>query len=127
MKLIIAVADEQTEAKLKVVLQKNGNELEAVCRNTDILIDYVEILRPDMIIMDLELSGKFRTAEVTKYFNEVYNIPVVYLINNSAHVKIMNALDTNPFGLITDPDDDRQVNFTLELVYNKFSESLHLL
>ncbi|KQC06222.1 MAG: hypothetical protein APR54_07540 [Candidatus Cloacimonas sp. SDB] len=127
MKLIIAVADEQTEAKLKEILRKNGNELEAVCRKTDILIDYVEILRPDMIIMDLELTGKFKTAEVTKYFNEVYNIPVVYLINNSAHVKIMNALETNPFGLITDPDDDRQVNFTLELVYNKFSESLHLL
>lgn len=127
MNLILAVPNEATELKLKAVLQQNRHEIEAVCYKTHILMAYVEILRPDLVIMDLELPGKFKTTEITEYFNNKFAIPVVYLISRSGDPYIKEALETNPFGLITDPGDDRQVIFTLELAYKKFSECLHLL
>jgi AmiR/NasT family two-component response regulator len=127
MNLIIAVSLKETEYKLRSILQKNGHEIEAVCGRTHVLLDYVAILKPDLVVMDLHLPGKFKATEVTQYFNDEFDIPVVYLINNSENSTIKQALDTNPFGIITDPGDDRQLNFTLELAYNKFNESLQLL
>ena len=127
MKLIIAVPDKNTASLLEGILHKNNHKVEALCSKTHDLIDYVELLRPDLVILDLELPGKFKPEEITRYFNDVFDIPVVYLVNNSREIKIHAALETNPYGLITDPGDGRQVNFTLELAYNKFEESLYLL
>ena len=127
MIFVLAVSSPKTIEQLKLILEMNSHEIGAVCCCTQTVIDYVELIRPDICIMENDLAGKYQPSEVTKYFNDVFNIPVVYIINNSAAPKMRQLLESNPSGIITDPGDTVQVNYTLELAYNKFEESLYLL
>ena len=127
MRLILAVAQKKAAGEMKNILTQNNHKIEAVCTRTQDVIGYAEVLRPDLVIMDIDLPGKFTTNEITKHFNTVFDLPVVYLISNTVGDRLNEALEINPYGLITDPEDRRQLNYTLELVYNKFEESLRLL
>jgi two-component system, LytTR family, response regulator len=127
MKFVIAVGELKILKQLENILKSNSHDIEAVCGNTHDLIEYVELMRPDLVIMENDLPGKFLPCEVTKYFNDVFDVPVVYIINNNDLGRMRQVIESNPYGIITDPGDERQVNFTLELAYNKFEESLYLL
>lgn len=127
MNFVLAVSTPKIIEQLKMILEMNSHEIGAVCFYTHTAIDYVELIRPDICIMENDLTGKYQPSEVTKYFNDVFNIPVVYIINNSAVPKMKQLLESKPYGIITDPGDTVQVNYTLELAYNKFEESLYLL
>ena len=121
MDLIIAVKNRRIAKQLEFTLKRNHSVL-AVCKKTQELVDLVELTRPDMVIMEIDLSGKFTVEDLTKYINEVFKIPVVFIITTSSTVMLNKALQLNPYGILTDPGDVWQVDFILELAYNKFTE-----
>jgi len=127
MNFILAITKNKTLDQLQNILTDNLHETCAVCRKTHDLIYLAKLIHPDMVIMDLILQGKFPPGEVARYLNEKLDIPVVYILNSSKTSDIREAIKENLHGLITDPGDARQVNYTLELVYNKFAECLYLL
>ena len=127
MNFILAITKSRTLEQLQNILTENLHETSAVCRKTHDLIYLAELIHPDMVIMDLVMHGKFQPGEVARYLNEKLDIPVVYILNSTKISDIREAIKENLHGLITDPGDARQVNYTLELVYNKFEECLYLL
>ena len=127
MRVLIAVSDKTIAADLAKILQKNMYEVECICSNTTDTINYVEALRPDLIIMDVDLPGEFSAFDVTVYFNDVFGIPVVYLTLQSSRYEIEEAIRTEPYGFLSECCNEEQIYITLELAYNKYAESFYLL
>jgi len=127
MRILIAVSDRNTADELEKVLHNNLYEVECICTNTIDTISYVEALRPDLVIMDVDLPGEFSACEVTVYFNDVFNIPVVYLTLHSSEDTIKEAIKTEPYGFLTDSYNEKQIYITFDFVFNKYSESFYLL
>jgi len=127
MRVLVAVSDIIIAADLAKALQNNLYEVECICSNTTDTINYVEALRPDLIIMDIDLPGEFSACDITLYFNDVFGIPVVYLTLHSSRNKIEEAIRSEPYGFLSECCNQEQIYITLELAYTKYSESFYLL
>lgn len=75
--------------------------------------------KPDLILMDINLSGKMDGIEAACQMRSRLNIPVVYITAHSEDTIFQRAKDTNPFGYIVKPFDDRELRIAIEMALYK--------
>ena len=56
--------------------------------------------RPDIVLMDVRLSGAIDGIEAAQRIRSVHDIPVVYLTAHSDPETLSRALGTEPFGYV---------------------------
>jgi len=127
LKVIIAVSDKSIAAEMADILKNNFYEVEHICSDTTEVVNYTEALRPDLVIMDIDLPGEFSSCEVTGYFNNVFGIPVVYLTIYSGEEKKEEAIRTEPYGFPSKHKKEEHVYINLEMAYKKYTDSFILL
>ncbi|HWQ66134.1 MAG TPA: response regulator [Methanospirillum sp.] len=81
--------------------------------------------RPDIIIMDILLSGEKDGIDTAIEVQELYDIPIVYISSNLDDPIVERARMTRPQGFIVKPFTDIQLKATLEMaLLNKRSFGL---
>ena len=75
------------------------------------------------------MKGDHSAFELTEYINEVFKLPVVFLTIYPENLNLFpeKILNEYPYVLLEKPYNDRQLYVTIELAYNKYSESMYLL
>jgi len=79
----------------------------------------VEADRPDLILMDIVLKGRMDGIEAAERITSQFNIPVLYLTAHTNQEYIERAKQTNPFGYLVKPYNQKELYATIEMALHK--------
>ena len=85
----------------------------------DEAIRKAEVDRPDLILMDIVLKGKMNGIEAADRIASQFNIPVIYLTAYTDQEYIERAKQTNPFGYLVKPYNQKELHTTIEMALHK--------
>lgn len=118
---ILIVDDENLSAELvRGMLSNIGYDVCAVATNCNEAVEKTVELRPDLILMDIELRGEMTGIEVAEKILGKVDMPIVYLTNFSDHATIDSAKMTQPFGYIKKPFSVGELRSTIEIALYRY-------
>jgi PAS domain S-box-containing protein len=113
---ILVVEDESIVAlDIQDRLEALGYEVPATVGTGEQAIQQAGSLRPDLVLMDIQLHGAMDGVEAADRIRELYQIPVIYLTANADHPTVQRAKVTEPFGFVIKPFDERELHTTIEV------------
>jgi hypothetical protein len=117
---LLIVEDEVIVAlDLRSRLEDFGYQVIDMLTTGEDAIDLVDKTPPDLILMDIRLDGLLDGIQTAKVINDKHDIPVVYLTANTDDTTIFRAMETEPYGYIFKPFEDRELQKTIEMALHK--------
>lgn len=119
-KKILVVEDEIVIAE-EIVDRLKGLGFDVPCKVTsgEDAIKKSEETRPDLVLMDIKLEGDMDGIGAARQIRERFDIPVIYLTAYSDEKTLNNAKITQPYGYVTKPYEDRDLEITIEMALYK--------
>lgn len=90
---------------LKFKLEDMGCNFVGASNNAKDAIEDIEKLKPDIVLLDLNLLGSLNGLDVANEI-EPYNIPIIYISSNINEDFLKKALELAPYGFIRKPFND---------------------
>ncbi|MFA6596700.1 MAG: ATP-binding protein [Ignavibacteriaceae bacterium] len=79
--------------------------------------------KPDLILMDINLSGEINGIEAAAIINKEYDVPIIFLTASSDEKTISSAIESGPYGYIFKPFELNTLKTTLDLsIYKSKTE-----
>lgn len=105
---------------LKLRLTKMGYRVKAGYSSGEETIGSIAGDLPDLILMDITLSGKMDGIATAQHIQKRYNIPVVFLTANTDPETFERAKITDDCEYVVKPFSDHDLHIAIELAYHKF-------
>ncbi|MCC7557636.1 MAG: PAS domain S-box protein [Methanobacteriaceae archaeon] len=119
-KKVLIVEDESiTALELKRKLMHWGYEISATVDTGKKAVETALELEPDLILMDIVLKGDLDGIKAFKKIKKSLDIPIIYITAHSDENTLNRAQETDPFGYILKPIDDKDLKFTIEMALFK--------
>lgn len=99
----IAEDDPLSGKMMNITVKRIGFEFLGLGTNTDTVIKEVGELKPDVVLMDIDMPGTQDGIGAAEIIKEKYQIPVIYVTANSEDSVFDRALKTSPFGYVLKP------------------------
>lgn len=121
MKKVLIVEDEGiTSFELETKIENWGYSVVGTAISGVQAYKMVEEFKPDLIIMDIQLTGVEDGVEVIENIQSKNEIPFIYVTAYSSNVLMDRAHKTLPYAYITKPFNDRELKFAIELALYKY-------
>jgi PAS domain S-box-containing protein len=117
--ILIVEDDELSSLLLKTSLEKNGYTVLASARSGEKAVSLAGKLNPDLVAMDINLSGKMDGLEASAEIKKRFNIPSVFLTSYVDKEIIEKAVATSALGFLSKPVDDRNLEATFMLAFSR--------
>jgi CheY-like chemotaxis protein len=113
---ILVVEDESEVAEtLKIMLKKFGYNVVGCENKAESAIQKAGNLHPDLVLMDIELSGKMDGVEAADAIRKKYHIPVIY-ITALCDAKTLERVGASvPYGYILKPFTENELHTVIEI------------
>ena len=85
-----------------------------------------EQLRPDLVLMDIQLAGEMDGITAAQAIRERFAIPIVFLTAFVGDETLERAKETEPFGYIVKPFQDRELRTVIEMALYKHQAETRL-
>lgn len=116
---ILIVEDEYILAlNFAKYLSSSGFDVTTVCDGDEAIKKAFE-LKPDLILMDINLKGDINGIEAVKKIKQNYNIPVLYISAHLEELILKGTKKTESYEYITKPLIEEDLKDKVELVLNK--------
>lgn len=76
-------------------------------------------LSPDLILMDIVLEGEMSGIDAAQVIQQYMDIPVIYLTANADQMTVLRARETNPFGYVVKPVNDKELFSNIDTALQK--------
>ncbi len=86
-----------------------------------------ENLKPDVILMDIHLKGEMDGIEAAGIIRERRSVPVIYITAYSDQATLERAKQTQPYGYILKPFQEREIHSVIEMALYKHRSEAELL
>ncbi len=124
---ILVVEDEQIVAEdLKMTLETLGYEVAGIASRGETAVELAESESPDLILMDIMLAGAMDGISAASEIRALFNIPVIYVTAYADSNLLERAKQTEPFGYIVKPFNEREVQSNIEIALFKHHMELEL-
>jgi cellulose synthase/poly-beta-1,6-N-acetylglucosamine synthase-like glycosyltransferase/DNA-binding response OmpR family regulator len=121
---ILLVEDEAiTALDIKSRLEHGGYNVVDIVDNAEDAIKSAKKYLPHLVLLDINLKGEKSGVDVAEEIN-LLNIPVVFLTAQTDEKTINKAIGKAPYGYITKPFDERDLEHTVSLAINKSLENM---
>lgn len=125
-KILIAEDEFIIAMDIKKILEKLGYEVTSfVGKGTD-AISRAEIEKPDLVLMDIMLSGPFSGIEAAEVIKNKFHIPIVYLTALTDDETLQKAKITEPGAYLLKPFDQRGLHSAIEIALYKYKMETQL-
>ena len=119
-KKILVVEDEFiTATALQSSLEDLGFEVVGTADNGDEAIQAAGEHKPDVILMDIQLIGDMNGITAAGIIKQKYEIPVIFLTGQSDDATIGKALESEPFGYIVKPFEEKNLKTSITMALYK--------
>jgi len=110
MEKILIVEDEILIANdISQALRSFGYEVMEIVVSGKDAIKFVKSHKPDLILMDIMLEGEMNGIDAALEINEENSIPIIYLTAFSDVKTLRKASESNPYGYILKPFEEREL------------------
>lgn len=117
---IVVVEDEAIVAMdLKAKLEDLGYAVPGSTHSGEEAVNMVSLIQPDLVLMDIRLSGEMDGVQAAGEIHETLNIPVVYLTAYADEATLERAKQTGPLGYLLKPVDHKSLQSVVELALHK--------
>lgn len=117
---ILVVEDESIVAMdIQDRLESLGYDVPATVATGERAIEKTEMLRPDLVLMDIQLQGDMDGVQAADAIRRRFGVPVVFLTANADDATIQRAKVTEPFGYIIKPFEERELHTTIAMALYK--------
>lgn len=118
---ILVVEDQRIIAKnIKASLEKLGYDVLALVTSGEEAIETAAKLLPDLVLMDIRLSGNMDGVTAAEQIYSDLHIPIVYLTAHSDIATVKRATVTGAFGYILKPFKQQDLLATIETALNRY-------
>jgi len=126
-KRIMIVEDEAiTALYLKERLLKKGYVVAGIESSAEDAMIRAEELMPDLVLMDIFLSGKMNGIEASRHIYTRLRIPIVFLTAYSQDSLVELAIKTEPFGYMIKPFNEVELYANIEIALLKHRSASYL-
>ena len=121
---ILIVEDERITAEdIKGALESAGYKVPDLASSGEEAVKKAGEIRPDLILMDIQLGGDMDGIQAAEIIREQYGIPVIFLTAYSDAFTVQRAKITEPsgyilkepFGFIHKPFEESELHTTIEI------------
>ncbi|MDN3664310.1 response regulator transcription factor [Algibacter miyuki] len=93
-----------------------------VAYSKDDAIEAIDTLRPDLVLIDINLEGDYEGFLVAEHINNTKKIPFLYLTSYSGKQVLDRAKKTLPMGYVVKPFNEKELYSTIEIALYNFSK-----
>ncbi len=113
---ILAVEDEGIVAlDIQAKLEDMGYRVPNIVSSAEDAIETARRLRPDLVLMDIQLKGELDGIDAAETIGTELGIPVVYLTAYSDEQTLARAKAARPSGYLLKPFEERELYTTVEI------------
>jgi PAS domain S-box-containing protein len=118
---ILIVEDELIVAhSIQMRLEHYGYDVVGLANSGDEAISSLEQTAPELILMDIRLSGALDGIRAAEQIRKLWDIPIIFLTAYSDDETLARAKITEPFGYIIKPFETRELVNNIEIaLYRK--------
>lgn len=117
---ILIVEDELILAQaLRVQLERFGYQVVGQAASAEEAVELASSLRPDLVLMDIQLSGEGNGIEAGTEIRTRFDIPIVFLTAFSDRATIEQVKRAEPFGYLAKPVKGETLQTTVEIAMHK--------
>ncbi len=123
-KKVLIVEDEFSIAlDIKTSLKKEGYNIVGIANSYNEAMMYAEEAMPDIVIMDINISGEKNGIVAAKDIYDRYRIPIVFLTAYGDDDTFKKALKSRPFAFLLKPFNTKELSFTVQIALQKHFEN----
>ena len=121
---VVIIEDEFAIAEdIKTYLEKNDYHVQAIFDSAECALPFIQTELPDVLLIDIKLSGVMSGIDLVKQIRSQINIPVIYITANSDHATFEKAKATHPHAFLVKPFTSINLLASIELaLYNFLNE-----
>ena len=120
-KILMVEDDMIIAADISMQLTKLGYEVIGINTRGEDALHAIENNRPDIILMDIVLTGKMNGIEAAHIILEKFQVPVIFLTSNSDDATFQQAISAKPYAFISKPFQKSELERTLELTVQRIT------
>ena len=118
---LLLVLDETFASELQVPLKRLGYQVVDSVANSQQALERVAELQPDLVLVSIHLDGELGGISVGKQIYNQFDLPVIYISDQSGQATIRRSGGTAPFGYLFRPIDEKQILATIEVALTRHS------
>jgi len=117
---ILVVEDDAIIGRhIQAILKKNGYEISAIVTSGKDAIQSAFDLRPELILMDIQLEGSLDGIMAAEAIQASLSVPIIYLTAFADSQTLQRAKITDPFGYVLKPFEERGLVTNIVMALNK--------
>ena len=117
---VLVVEDERIVAlDLRGALEDLGYAVVGTAATSDEALRVADERRPDLVLMDIRISGARDGIQTASMLRARYHLPVVYLTANGDADTLERALATEPAGYLVKPYNPHTLRTTIEVAFRR--------
>lgn len=120
-KILLVEDDMIIAADISLQLSKLGYEVIGISTRGEDALKTIAGNRPDIILMDIILSGKMNGIEAARLILERHQIPVIFLTSNNDDATFQRALAARPYAFIAKPFQKSELERSLKLTLQRMA------
>jgi YesN/AraC family two-component response regulator len=116
---VLIVEDELIIARdIKDILSRSGYVITNICSSVAQAKESLNKIKPDLVLIDINLQGDLPGTEIGKFLLEKDKIPFVYITSYTDAKTIDDVKATRPMGYLVKPFKKIELLITVELALN---------
>jgi diguanylate cyclase (GGDEF)-like protein/PAS domain S-box-containing protein len=124
---ILVVEDEVIIAvDIQRTLIKMGYEVPEFVTSAETALERIATLQPDLVLMDIHLSGEMDGIAAADEIRQRDRLPVVFLTAHSDEATLSRAKITEPYGYVLKPFEERELQIAIEIALYRHKSEMKL-
>lgn len=124
---IMVVEDEVIIAQdIQRTLKKLGYEVLVFLISAESALANIDVIRPDLVLMDIHLSGTMDGIAAAEEIRRRQRLPVVFLTAHSDEATLSRARITEPYGYVLKPFEERELQIVIDIALYRHRSEMQL-
>lgn len=104
---------------LQRTLESEGYQVVGTADSGEVALDQITALHPDLVLMDIMLTGKLDGVQTAAVIKDSLGIPVIFITALTDRETVQRAKISEPYGYLTKPFEDRGIFTVVEMALYK--------
>ena len=124
-KIRIGIVEDETiiAHNIAALLTELGYSICSLCSNYDEAIEMMGSCRPDLVLLDINLSRSRDGIDVAKYIRANNDVPIIFLTANGDKNTVDRAKQVNPDAYLVKPFQATNLYSTIEIALYNFNQT----
>ncbi len=118
-KILIVEDDKMLCTIFEMFIKQLDHDLVGISQTGEEALQICEINRPDVILMDIHLTGEMDGIVTAKIISERFDIPVIFVTSDIEEETIHSATYNNTYGFLMKPIYKSSLGVSIEFAYSK--------